>query len=57
MRAIVLGPQRLPTLGSVARALDLPAPVATVTAGWEERESDDAELDGLLGGRSANLRL
>jgi hypothetical protein len=57
LRAIVLGPQRLPTLGSVARALDLPGPVATVTAGWEEREPDDAELGGLLGGRSLNLRL
>ena len=27
-------------------------PVATVTAGWQEREADDAELDALLGGRS-----
>ena len=57
MTTVVLGPQRRPTVGAVARALDLPAPVATVTAGWEEREPDDAELDGLLDGRSANLRL
>jgi hypothetical protein len=57
VRAVVLGPQRRPTLGAVARTLDLPGPVATVTAGWEEREPDDAELDALLGGRSTNLRL
>ena len=57
MRVVVLGPQRRPTLDSAARGLDLPGPVATVTAGWREREPDDAELDALLDGRSANLRL
>jgi hypothetical protein len=57
VRAFVLGPQRRPTLGPVVGALDLAAPVATVTAGWAEREPDDAELDALLGGRSTNLRL
>jgi hypothetical protein len=57
VRAFVLGPQRRPTLGPVVGALDLAAPVATVTAGWEEREPDDTELDALLGGRSRNLRL
>ncbi|HSU09518.1 MAG TPA: hypothetical protein VLK57_09975 [Pseudonocardia sp.] len=57
MRAFVLGPQRRPTLGPVVGALDLAAPVATVTAGWAEREPDDTELDALLGGRSRNLRL
>jgi hypothetical protein len=57
VRALVLGPQRRPTLGSVVRALDLAGPIVTVTAGWEEREPDDAELDALLGGRSMNLRL
>ena len=31
-------------------------PVATITAGWQEREPDDAELDALLDGRSVNLR-
>ncbi len=50
---VLLGPQRRPTLD----ALGLDGPVATVTAGWEEREPDDAELDGLLAGRSINLRL
>jgi hypothetical protein len=57
MKIVVLGPQRRPTLDSVARTLDLAGPVTTVTAGWLEREPDDAELDGLLGGRSVNLRL
>jgi hypothetical protein len=57
VRAFVLGPQRRPTLGPVVGALELAAPVATVTAGWEEREPDDTELDALLGGRSRNLRL
>jgi hypothetical protein len=50
---VLLGPQRQPTLDAVG----LEGPVATVTAGWEERESDDAELDALLAGRSVNLRL
>ena len=33
------------------------APVATITAGWQEREPDDAELDALLDGRGVNLAL
>ena len=53
MTVTVLGPQRRPTVGP------LPAGTvaATVTAGWREREADDAELDALLGGRTVNLRL
>ena len=49
----VLGPQRRPTIAP------LPAGTvaATVTAGWREREADDAELDNLLGGHTVNLRL
>jgi hypothetical protein len=57
MRVIVLGPQRRPTLDAVIRSLDLTGPIATVTAGWQEREPDDAEFDALVGGRSVNLRL
>lgn len=54
----LLGPQRfLTTAGAVVRSLDVEGPVATITAGWEERESDDAELDTVLDGRSQNLRL
>lgn len=50
---IILGPQRRPTLDAVG----LEGPVATITAGWQEREPDDAELDLLLDGRSVNLAL
>ena len=61
MRVILLGPQRRPTLDGMVRSLglgsDLSGPVATVTAGWQEREPDDAELAALLGGRAVNLGL
>jgi hypothetical protein len=53
----LLGPQRRPSVQPVLRDLDPDAPVATVTAGWQERESDDAELRELLGGRAVNLAL
>jgi hypothetical protein len=54
----LLGPQRfLTTAGAVVRSLGVEGSVATVTAGWEERESDDGELDSVLEGRSRNLRL
>jgi hypothetical protein len=52
----VLGPQRRPTLDQVVQPVS-DASVATVTAGWQERERDDAELHELLGGRSVNLAL
>jgi Peptidase family S51 len=57
VRIILLGPQRRPTLEGVARSLGLSGPVATITAGWQEREPDDAELSRVLGGRDVNLRL
>ncbi|HME64656.1 MAG TPA: hypothetical protein VKG61_07175 [Streptosporangiaceae bacterium] len=57
MRAILLGPQRRPTLDGVVRSLGLPGPFATVTAGWQEREPDDGELRALLDGRSVGLEL
>ncbi len=60
MRVVLLGPQRRPTVEAVARSLALPesgGPVATITAGWQEREPDDAELSALLGGRAVNLSL
>ena len=31
--------------------------IATITAGWQEREREDEELDAALGGRSLNLGL
>jgi len=55
--AVFLGPQRSPTLDRVVRALHVDGPVATITAGWQEREVDDSELDDQLDGRSVNLRL
>jgi hypothetical protein len=54
---ILLGPQRRPSVQHVVRDLDPHAPVVTVTAGWQEREPDDAELQELLGGRAVNLGL
>ncbi|MGO8956746.1 MAG: hypothetical protein ACLQFR_05150 [Streptosporangiaceae bacterium] len=57
MRITLLGPQRRPTLGTVVASLHLEGPVATVTAGWQEREKDDGELRGLLGFRDVNLSL
>ncbi len=58
MTITLLGPQRLhPSLGATVRALGGEGVVATVTAGWQERENDDAELDAVLDGRSHNLAL
>ena len=57
MRVILLGPQRRPTVDFVVRALGLAGPLATVTAGWQEREPDDGELRRLLGGQAVNLEL
>jgi len=57
-RAItLLGPQRRPTLDQVLHVGGGDAPVATVTAGWQERERDDGELHELLSDRSVNLAL
>ena len=58
-RAIVLlGAQRFdPTLGAAAAELGLEGPIATVTAGWQERETEDTELHEHLGKRTVNLRL
>jgi hypothetical protein len=53
----VLGPQRRPTLDRVLASLAVDGPIAAITAGWQERESDDGELMALLGGRGLNLRL
>jgi hypothetical protein len=58
MTTVLLGPQRFRmNAGVVASAVAPEGPVATVTAGWRDREKDDAELDGVLGGRSHNLHL
>ena len=57
MRVVLLGPQRRPTVDAAIRSLALDGAVATITAGWQEREADDGELSGLLGGRDTNLGL
>ena len=55
---VLLGPQRfLTTAGTVVRSVAPEGPVATVTAGWEDRESADGELDEVMEGRSRNLHL
>jgi len=57
VKVSLLGPQRRPTLDTVAASLYPEGPIATITAGWQEREPDDAELGKLLGARDVNLRL
>ncbi len=60
---ILLGPQGpRPNLPQTLAALDIPGPIATVTAGWEERETEDADLDSAVlesavGGATINLQL
>ena len=55
---VLLGPQRyVRTVRSVADERFPEGPVATITAGWQEWEGDDAALDRDLGGRSVNLRI
>lgn len=57
-RITLLGPQRLsPTLDQAVEALGVRGRVAAVTAGWEEREAEDLELDEHLGGRVVNLEV
>ncbi|HEV7147674.1 MAG TPA: hypothetical protein VGN48_11835 [Pedococcus sp.] len=58
MRTVLLGPQRfMTTAGSALRSLRVEGPVATINAGWEEREDDVGELDQVLGGNTRHLRL
>ena len=53
----LLGPQPRAHLHRSFGDLDQDALVATVTAGWQEREVDDAELAELVGFRTTNLSL
>ena len=58
MDVTLLGPQRRVAGARTAVAELVPeGPVATINAGWRERESDTAELDAVLGGRMVNLEL
>jgi len=55
---VLLGPQRFdPTLGEAVSELGIEGPIATITAGWQEREPEDGELHEHLGKRTVNLRL
>lgn len=57
-RITLLGPQREPRLEQVMEGLGLHGVrVATITAGWRDREAEDGMLAELLGGRAVNLRL
>jgi hypothetical protein len=53
----LLGPQRTPTVNKVLRSLNIEGRIATITAGWREREPDDDELNELLDSRGVNLSL
>ncbi len=58
-RAVVLlGPQRFdPSLRESVTKVGVGGRIAVITAGWQERESEDEELSEHLGGRTVNLRL
>ena len=56
--AVLLGPQRhQPTLREELSRYGIPGPVAAITAGWQEREAEDDELEQHLGMPVVNLRL
>jgi hypothetical protein len=58
MDITLLGPQRRVAGARTAVAELIPdGLVATVNAGWRERERDTEELDAVLGGRMVNLEL
>lgn len=55
---VLLGPQRLrPTIDEELSRWGIPGRLATITAGWQEREAEDDELQEFLGHRCVNLRL
>ena len=58
MSVVLLGPQRHnPTIGRVLADKGWGGPYALITAGWQEREPEDAELRAAIGGESVNLEL
>jgi len=55
---VLLGPQRFtPSLGAAVEATGVAGRLASVTAGWQEREGEDLELHEHLGERTVNLML
>ena len=58
MKTVLLGPQRFrTTVGAAIRTVAPEGTIATVTAGWRDRESDTDELDATLEGRGRHLHL
>src|SRR6187549_1008517 len=57
-KVVLLGPQRLqPTLNKAVAAARVSGPLAVITAGWEERESEDQEMRDHLGAHTVNLKV
>ncbi|MFV8755092.1 hypothetical protein ACNOYE_31480 [Nannocystaceae bacterium ST9] len=55
---VLLGAQRFDeTLGTLVRRLECSGPIATITAGWREREDEDDDLRAHLECETVNLRL
>lgn len=55
---VLLGPQRFArSLGEAVREAGIAGRLAAITAGWQERESEDEELSAHLGGRTVNLAI
>jgi hypothetical protein len=55
---LILGPQyRTPTLRQALAGAGLHGPIATITAGWQEREGELGPLEEHLGQRVRDLRL
>lgn len=58
MRVTLLGPQRRTSAARAAVAELIPSgPIATINAGWQEREAETGELGDVLGGRLRTLDL
>lgn len=57
-QVIVLGPQRNAiTVTDELETLGVDGKIATITAGWQEREAEDSELQDAIDHRAVNLRL
>jgi hypothetical protein len=57
-RLVLVGPQKgRPTAGAILTQLGASGRIATITAGWQEWEADDADLTAQLGPGAVNLRL
>jgi peptidase E len=56
--AVLMGPQRLvPIVRETLDLMQVSGTIATITAGWQEREAEDDELEQALGRPSLNLML